>query len=53
MNKWVTLKANFNLQTLPFSRLADRIVGAYRGSKGETRRGGSLSRTLGDLISGD
>jgi uncharacterized protein (TIGR00266 family) len=41
------------LQTLPFSRLADRIVGAYRGSKGETRRGGSLSGALGDLISGD
>jgi len=41
------------LQTLPFSRLADRIVGAYRGSKGETRRGGSLSSALGDLISGD
>jgi len=41
------------LQTLPFSRLADRIVGAYRGSRGETRRGGSLSRTLGDLIGGD
>ncbi|MBN1435801.1 MAG: TIGR00266 family protein [Sedimentisphaerales bacterium] len=39
------------LQTLPFSRLADRIVAAssYK-SKGETRRGGGL---LGGLLNSD
>lgn len=41
------------LQTLPFSRLADRIVSAYGKSRGEVRRGGSLSDLLGDIISGD
>ncbi|MGD8395519.1 MAG: TIGR00266 family protein [Candidatus Eiseniibacteriota bacterium] len=41
------------LQTLPFSRLADRIAGAFRGGQGEQRRGGSLSSALGNLISGD
>jgi uncharacterized protein (TIGR00266 family) len=41
------------LQTLPFSRLADRIVSAYGKARGEVRRGGSLSGFLGDIISGD
>ncbi len=40
------------LQTLPFSRLADRVVhSAGMGSKGEVRRGGA--GVLGDLLSGD
>jgi uncharacterized protein (TIGR00266 family) len=39
------------LQTLPFARLADRVVTAARLNKGgETRRGGSI---LGDILSGD
>lgn len=39
------------LQTLPFSRLAERVVSAFsKGNMGETKRGGSL---LGNLISGD
>ena len=38
------------LQTMPFSRMADRIMSAARGSKGEHRRGGGL---LGDLLQGD
>jgi uncharacterized protein (AIM24 family) len=38
------------LQTLPFSRLADRIIGAAGlGSKGEVKRGGPL----GGLLNGD
>jgi len=43
------------LQTLPFSRLADKIVSTAggRARRGETRRGGSVMRGLGDLISGD
>ena len=43
------------LQTLPFSRMADRIVAASRpyGNKGETRSGGNLLGGLGRLISGD
>ena len=41
------------LQTLPFSRLADRVNSAARSSKGESRRGGRLSNMLGDIISGD
>ena len=37
------------IQSLPFSRLADRIVAASRsGKKGETRRGGILGSILGD-----
>jgi len=42
------------LQTLPFSRLADRIHGAFRSDKGETKRdlGGALG-ALGNLIGGD
>ena len=42
------------LQTLPFSRLADRIYSAARGGgKEETRRGSSLGGLVGDLLSGD
>ena len=41
------------LQTLPFSRLADRIISAKGGSKGESKRGSSISGMLGNLISGD
>lgn len=42
------------LQTLPFSRLADRIYYAYRRDVEDTKRdfGGVLGR-LGDLIGGD
>ena len=43
------------LQTLPFSRLADRVMSAFHGSKEEVRRvdlGGALG-AIGDLISGD
>jgi len=41
------------LQTLPFSRLADRVYAATRSNTGEVRRGGSISGILGDIISGD
>ncbi len=41
------------LQTLPFSRLADRITAAAGGSRGEHRRGKGLSSVLGDIIGGD
>jgi uncharacterized protein (TIGR00266 family) len=41
------------LQTLPFSRLADRITSAKKSSTGEKRRGSAISGMLGDLISGD
>ncbi|MEZ5318504.1 MAG: TIGR00266 family protein [Vicinamibacterales bacterium] len=42
------------LQTLPFSRLADRIHSAYRADRGETKRDlGGLLGGLGDLIGGD
>jgi uncharacterized protein (TIGR00266 family) len=42
------------LQTLPFSRLAERIHNAYRSDRGEVKRdlGGTLG-ALGDLIGGD
>ena len=42
------------VQTLPFSRLADRIIRAHRGDKEEVKRdfGGTLG-ALGDLIGGD
>jgi hypothetical protein len=42
------------LQTLPFSRLADRSHGAYKSDRGETKRdlGGALG-ALGNLIGGD
>jgi len=40
------------VQTLPFSRLADRIMSAVHGNKEEVRRGGALG-AFGDLISGD
>ncbi len=40
------------LQTLPFSRMADRIISAsrYYGQKGEVKRGGGI---LGQLLNGD
>ena len=43
------------VQTLPFSRLADRILSAFHGGKEETRRGdlGGTLGALGDLIGGD
>jgi uncharacterized protein (AIM24 family) len=42
------------LQTLPFSRLADRIHSAYRADKGEVKRDlGGVLGGLGDLIGGD
>src|SRR5262245_13089609 len=42
------------LQTLPFSRLADRIHDAYRSDKEDVKRdfGGTLGR-IGDLIGGE
>jgi uncharacterized protein (TIGR00266 family) len=41
------------LQSLPFSRMADRIL-AHAPSKGGTRRGeGSLLGSLGDMLDGD
>jgi uncharacterized protein (TIGR00266 family) len=43
------------IQTLPFSRLADRVLHAFHGSKEEVRRGdfGGALGALGDLIGGD
>lgn len=41
------------LQTLPFSRLADRVWSANRANVGEVKRGGSISGILGDIIGGD
>jgi uncharacterized protein (TIGR00266 family) len=42
------------LQTLPFSRLADRIHAAYRGDREDVKRDvGGLLGGLGDLIGGD
>lgn len=42
------------LQTLPFSRLADRIHSAYKGDQGEVKRDlGGMLGGLGDLIGGD
>ena len=42
------------VQTLPFSRLADRIIAARKGDREEVKRdfGGTLG-ALGDLIGGD
>ena len=41
------------LQTLPFSRLADRIHAAYRSDKGEVKRDlGGVLGGIGDLIGG-
>jgi uncharacterized protein (TIGR00266 family) len=42
------------IQTLPFSRLADRIIAARRGDREDVKRdfGGALG-SLGDLIGGD
>ena len=43
------------IQTLPFSRLADRVLSAFHGSKEEVRRGdlGGALGAIGDLIGGD
>ena len=42
------------LQTLPFSRLADRIHSAYKGDKEDVKRDfGGMLGGLGDLIGGD
>jgi uncharacterized protein (TIGR00266 family) len=42
------------LQTLPFSRLADRIHAAYKGDRDEVKRDfGGMLGGLGDLIGGD
>jgi len=41
------------LQSLPFSRLADRIIGSARTSGGKQTGEGSLLGTLGNLIDGD
>lgn len=42
------------LQTLPFSRLADRIHSAYRGDREDVKRDfGGMLGGLGDLIGGD
>jgi uncharacterized protein (TIGR00266 family) len=42
------------LQTLPFSRLADRVHAAYRGDRGEVKRDfGGLLGGLGNIIGGD
>lgn len=35
------------LQSLPFSRIADRIISAAKMNQGETKRGGLLSTILG------
>ena len=42
------------VQTLPFSRLAERIHAAYKGDREEVKRdlGGALG-AIGDLIGGD
>jgi uncharacterized protein (AIM24 family) len=42
------------IQTLPFSRLADRIMRAHRGDKEDVKRdfGGTLG-AIGDLIGGE
>jgi len=42
------------VQTLPFSRLADRIMAAAKGGREDVKRdfGGTLG-ALGDLIGGD
>jgi uncharacterized protein (AIM24 family) len=42
------------LQTLPFSRLAERIHTAYRGDREDVKRdfGGALGK-IGDLIGGE
>ncbi len=43
------------IQTLPFSRLADRILSAFHGNNEEVRRGdlGGALGAIGDLIGGD
>jgi uncharacterized protein (TIGR00266 family) len=40
------------VQTLPFSRLADRILSGFKSGRDEVRRGGAFG-AIGDLISGD
>jgi uncharacterized protein (TIGR00266 family) len=38
------------IQSMPFSRMADRVMSAARGSKGEHKRGGNL---IGGILGGD
>jgi len=41
------------LQTLPFSRMADKIIAASRFGQGRRREEGGALGALGDLVSGD
>ena len=42
------------VQTLPFSRLADRIIAARRGNREDVKRDfGGMLGAIGDLIGGD
>ena len=41
------------LQSLPFSRLADRIYKAAPSAGGSRREGGSILGGIGDLLDGD
>ena len=41
------------LQTLPFARMADKIIAASRMGHGQRREEGSVLGPLGDLLSGD
>ena len=41
------------LQTLPFSRMANRIYAAVGGSTGETKRSGGLGGLVGDFLGGN
>jgi uncharacterized protein (AIM24 family) len=41
------------LQSLPFSRMADRIYKAAPSAGGSRREGGSILGGLGDLLDGD
>ena len=41
------------LQSLPFSRLADRVIGSARTTGGKQTGEGSLLGTIGNLIDGD
>ncbi len=41
------------LQTLPFARMADKIIAASRMGRGPRREEGSMLGPLGDILSGD
>ena len=49
----LTGPGKIKLQTLPFSRLADRIINASRLGREEVRRGTATSKTLSNITSGD